>query len=207
MSFDDTLHNRFEQYQLAIKSALETVDEREFRFSYDLLQRAQRIFVCGNGGSAAIAEHLSCDHSKGVRTDTNLTPQVISLSSNMAVITAIANDFGYDLVFCNQMKYHNFCDKDLLVMISSSGKSENVIRAAQYARIKKGATISMVGFDGGALRSIFNDGFFTDIERHTLLHVQWNNYGVVEDCHQIMMHILAQALRDEHKTQPLTRPL
>lgn len=201
------LFKHFNTYQADIAAALHTVDRSQFEHAYFLLKSAKRIFVCGNGGSAAIAEHLSCDHSKGVRTDTKLTPEVISLSSNMAVITAIANDLGYDLVFCNQMKYHNFNEDDLLILISSSGKSKNIIEAASYAHVKRGATINMVGFDGGELCTMFNYGFFTGLEKHALLHVQWDNYGIIEDCHQIMMHMLAQALRKEYLFQPLTRPL
>ena len=142
------------------------------------------VFACGNGGSAAISNHLHCDHLKGVQTDTALKPKVVSLSATIETITAIANDISYDEVFVYQLR--TLAEPgDTLITISSSGKSENVVRACQWAKDNGVATIVMTGFDGGRSRAI------ADIS----LHVDADNYGVIEDVHQSLMHILAQFIR------------
>ena len=142
------------------------------------------VFACGNGGSGAISNHLHCDHLKGVQTDTALKPKVVSLSATIETITAIANDISYDEVFVYQLR--TLAEPgDALITISSSGQSENVVRACQWAKDNDVATIVMTGFDGGRSRAI------ADIS----LHVDADNYGVIEDVHQSLMHILAQFIR------------
>jgi D-sedoheptulose 7-phosphate isomerase len=142
------------------------------------------VFACGNGGSAAISNHLHCDHLKGVQTDTNLKPKVVSLSATIETITAIANDISYDEIFAYQLRTLAEAG-DLLVTVSSSGDSENVVRACRWAKDNGVATIAMTGFDGG------RSGDIADIN----LHVDADNYGVIEDVHQSLMHILAQYVR------------
>ena len=142
------------------------------------------VFACGNGGSVAISNHLHCDHLKGVQTDTALKPKVVSLSATIETITAIANYISYDEVFVYQLR--TLAEPgDALITISSSGKSENVVRACQWAKDNDVATIVMTGFDGGRSRAI------ADIS----LHVDADNYGIIEDVHQSLMHILAQFIR------------
>lgn len=145
------------------------------------------IFSCGNGGSAAIANHLVCDCMKGVRTSSTLHPRVHSLSTTVETITAIGNDFGYEQIFEFQLESLGQ-PGDVLVAISSSGDSPNIINALTRARELGIASIAMTGFTGGRARSI------ADIS----LHVDAHNYGVVEDVHQSLMHILAQYLRHSH---------
>jgi D-sedoheptulose 7-phosphate isomerase len=157
----------------------------------EILDSAYRVgnwvYACGNGGSASIANHLMCDHAKCVRTDTNLVPRVMSLSANVAMITAIANDISYDDVYVYQLQ-GVAQPGDVLITISSSGDSENVIRAISWARENDVHTISMTGFDGGRSARL------ADVN----LHVTGDNYGVVEDVHQGLMHVLAQYLRQAH---------
>ena len=147
-------------------------------------RRGNMVYACGNGGSAAISNHLVCDHLKGVQTDTSLSPRVISLSSNIEIITAIANDISYDDVFVFQLQ-SMAAPGDVLVTISSSGDSENVVRAAQWARDSGMEVIAMTGFLGGRTAGLATVG----------LHVEGDNYGVIEDVHQSLMHILAQYIR------------
>jgi phosphoheptose isomerase len=142
------------------------------------------LYVCGNGGSAAISNHLYCDHVKCIRADTDLMPKAQSLAANLEMITAIANDISYDEVFAYQLQ--SFAGPgDALMTISSSGDSENVVRAAQWAKDNAIPVISLTGFSGG------RTGALADVH----LHVEGDNYGVVEDAHQALMHILAQYLR------------
>jgi D-sedoheptulose 7-phosphate isomerase len=169
-------------------AALKSVRPSEIDRAVSALKRAvaddKLIFACGNGGSAAIANHLSCDCSKGIAADTGLRPRVVSLSSTVELITAIANDIDYGDVFSHQLR-NAARPSDVLITISSSGDSENIVRALAWARDNGMTTIAMSGFSGGRSARI------ADIN----LHVAAENYGIVEDAHQGLMHILAQYLR------------
>jgi phosphoheptose isomerase len=142
------------------------------------------IFACGNGGSAAISNHLLCDFAKGIQTDTPLRPKIVSLSSHVELITAIGNDISFEDVFVYQLRTAARAG-DLLLTISSSGNSENIVRPLQWARDNAVRTIALTGFDGGRAARL------ADVN----LHVPAHNYGVVEDLHQSAMHILAQFVR------------
>lgn len=171
-----------------INNGLDNISDETLNKAINLIESAiinfRDIYVCGNGGSAAIAEHLSCDHSKGIATNTALFPKVHSLVSNMSLITALANDTSYDEIFAAQLALHAKKD-DTLICISSSGNSPNIIRALNFANALQMKTITLTGFDGGKASLLSNIN----------LHVPINNYGVVEDCHQILMHIIAQHIR------------
>jgi phosphoheptose isomerase len=180
--------NFLDDYCLTLAAALESIDRLQFRVAVetlsDAMDRDATIFVCGNGGSAAIANHMVCDHQKGVSTDTFRTPKIVSLSSNIELVTAIANDIGYEEVFSYALRLHARRG-DVLVTISSSGNSENIVKALWEASTIGMHTIAMSGFDGGRSRAM------ADVS----LHVAVDNYGVIEDSHQTCMHVLAQTLR------------
>lgn len=181
----------FKGYLTQLIDGLVTVDVKVMDQIVDELVQAHssgtNIFVCGNGGSAAISDHLVCDHSKGVNWDTGFLPQIQSLSSNMSLLTAIANDIGYDEVFSYQLKM-KANQGDILIVISSSGNSPNIVKALLHARRAGLKTIALVGFDGGQA---------LNLAEH-VLHVNSNNYGIVEDAHQTLMHIMAQSIRLSH---------
>jgi len=149
------------------------------------------IFSCGNGGSAAIANHLVCDCMKGVRANTSLKPKVNSLSATIELITAIVNDIGSEQMFSYQLA-SMAAEGDVLIAISSSGSSPNIIAALKQARAMNVKTIAMTGFTGGDAARL------ADIS----LHVDAQNYGVVEDTHQSLMHILAQYMRHANLDAP-----
>ena len=146
--------------------------------------RGNLVFSCGNGGSAAVANHLQCDHLKGVRTGTDLHSRVVSLSSNVELLTAIANDVGYHDSFAYQLRAQSQ-PGDVLIVISSSGRSPNILHALQWATDNGLRTIALTGFDGGKARPI----------AEISVHVDSSNYGVVEDLHQSIMHAMAQYVR------------
>jgi phosphoheptose isomerase len=155
----------------------------------DAYQIGATVFACGNGGSAAIANHLQCDHLKGVRTATDLVPRVVSLSTSIELITAIANDVDYAEIFTYQLQSQS-APGDVLVAVSSSGRSSNIVGALQWAREHDLRTIALTGFTGGdALR-------LADVS----IHVSGANYGVIEDLHQAVMHALAQYIRQSRMT-------
>lgn len=144
----------------------------------------KNIFVCGNGGSASISNHFICDHLKGVSTDTKLLPKIISLSSSIELILAIANDIKYDEIFTFQLS-RLAKEGDCLITISSSGNSQNILNAINWANKNKISTVSLNGFDGGMAKKISKIS----------INVPSDNYGIVEDLHQSIMHILAQSIR------------
>ena len=146
--------------------------------------RGARIFSCGNGGSASIANHMQCDHVKGVRTGTDLRPHVLSLSANVELLTAIANDTGYENIFVYQLQSQSE-PGDVVLAVSSSGRSPNIVRALTWAREQGLRTIAVTGFDGGAAKEV----------AEISVHVDCTNYGIVEDLHQAIMHALAQYIR------------
>jgi|AGTN01.2.fsa_nt_gi Phosphoheptose isomerase len=150
----------------------------------DAVKRDAQVWACGNGGSAAIANHLVCDHAKGISADTGLRPRIHSLSATVEMLTALANDVSYAEVFSAQLALFAR-PGDVVVTISSSGDSENVVRAVQWARANGVASIALTGFSGGRTRELADVG----------LHVEADNYGVVEDMHQSLMHVLAQFIR------------
>lgn len=149
--------------------------------------QGRMIFSCGNGGSAAIANHLVCDCMKGVRAGSSLKPKVHSLSATIELLTAIVNDIGVEDMFSYQLESLG-APGDVLIAISSSGSSPNIVKALTWAKANGMTTIAMTGFTGGESARI------ADIS----LHVSIDNYGVVEDIHQSLMHILAQYLRVSH---------
>jgi D-sedoheptulose 7-phosphate isomerase len=187
-------------YASAVAKALNSIRPGEIERAVTAMKRAMQadrlIFTCGNGGSAAIANHLTCDCSKGIATNTTLRPRVVSLSATVELITAIANDMSYPEVFAYQLK--NLARSgDVLITISSSGDSENIVRALDWAGENGMTTIAMSGFSGGRSAQM------ADIS----LHVAADNYGVVEDVHQSLMHILAQYVRMSELPSELVQTL
>jgi len=177
----------FRQYSNAVATIDRDRMNEAAQILTDVYSRAGMVYSCGNGGSAAIANHLVCDHCKLVRTDTKLQSRIYSLSSTIEIITAIGNDLSYDEVFVYQLK--SLAKKgDALITISSSGDSENIVRAALWAKENGVKVISMTGFGGGRSASI------ADVN----IHVEADNYGVIEDTHQSLMHLLAQFIRMNH---------
>jgi D-sedoheptulose 7-phosphate isomerase len=187
-------------YASAMAKALNSVRHGEIDRAVTALKRAiqadRLIFTCGNGGSAAIANHLTCDCSKGIASNTTLRPRLVSLSATVELITAIANDMAYPEVFAYQLK-NAARPGDVLITISSSGDSENIIRALDWAGENGMTTIALSGFSGGRSAQM------ADIS----LHVSAENYGVVEDVHQSLMHILAQYVRMSELPSELVQTL
>ncbi|MDT0213265.1 HAD-IIIA family hydrolase [Rothia sp. ARF10] len=181
------------EYSEQLAKAVGSIDPEGLEAAAELLSRAYRsdraVFVCGNGGSASIANHFQCDHEKGVRLGTGLTTRVTSLSTNVELLSAIANDLTYDVVFEYQLE-SQARPGDVLVVVSSSGRSPNVVRALRWAGTHGMSTIAMTGFTGGPAREL------ADVS----IHVDSQNYGVVEDSHQACMHLLAQFVRQSLMT-------
>lgn len=141
------------------------------------------IWVMGNGGSAATASHFVCDFNKGVFQATGLPFNMVCLSDNTPIATAISNDISYDEVFVFQMrgKVH---EGDLVLAISGSGNSGNVIKAVEYAKEMGARVIGLTGYDGGKLKEL------SDCE----LHVPADNMQFAEDIHMMFDHLMMYVL-------------
>lgn len=154
---------------------------------YRKIINKKKIFICGNGGSGSIADHFLCDFMKGVSSDTYFKPKIISLNSNPSLLSAIANDLGYDKIF--EFQLDNLAKAgDLIVLLSCSGNSKNIIRVIKLAKKKKIKIIGFTGFQGGYLKNNSDINF----------HVNISNYGIVEDIFQITMHCMSQFIRQKY---------
>lgn len=181
----------FVDYKNSVKRGLDSIDyESLTAVVKDLISTIRydcTIFTCGNGASASISEHWACDWTKGSWVN-NKGPRVISLSSNVPLISAIANDISYDDIYSLQLE-RLAEPADTLVVISSSGNSPNVVKALEAAKRIGVYTIALTGFDGGKAKELadFN------------LHVDCQEYEATEDCHSFIMQCLAKYIREELK--------
>lgn len=161
-------HDRFEEICKTLLSAYEM---------------EKQIFVMGNGGSGATASHFVCDINKGCCLEFEKKFKVICLNDNMPTILAYANDLSYDKIFVEPLK--NFLQPgDVVIGISGSGNSRNVLDAVSYAKEKGARTVGLTGFDGGKLAKLADIPFVASI----------NDMQKVEDVHMIVVHMLMQYL-------------
>lgn len=169
----------------------------------EILQRARlegrQVFIMGNGGSASTASHFVCDLAKNTRRDGLPHFRVIGLTDNMAIFSAYANDEGYENVFARQLA--NLVNPgDVVIGISASGSSKNVLNAVEEARKFSATTIGFTGFDGGRLGQMVNLN----------IHVKSNIIEHVEDIHLMLEHMIVKTLKDRDYTeaglpQPITK--
>ena len=153
------------------------------------IKNNQHIFVAGNGGSAAIANHLLCDFNKGIKKSSKnkLKPKIISLSNSIELITAISNDIDYKKIFTFQLD--NYCKKgDSLICFSSSGQSKNIIDVLSFAKKKGIKTVLFQGF--GKINKKINPNFY--------INLNCKNYGITEDIFQSFMHTISQYIRSKY---------
>lgn len=181
---------RIEKYISHLQGVLARLTLTDVRSSIDVLMEAyhadKQIFVIGNGGSASTASHIACDLGKGTSVPGKPRFRVISLTDNVATMTAWSNDVSYEDVFVEQLK--NLVNPgDVVIGISASGNSENVIRAMQHAAHIGCKTIGWSGFGGGRLATICEVNVVVDS------HL----YGPVEDVHMILNHILHAWIQEE----------
>jgi len=181
------------QYFNSIKSTLNNVERPNIELVLNELLKAynnnRNIFIIGNGGSAATASHFVCDLNKGVTYGVVKRFRAISLSDNVPSMMAYANDINYKSIFVEQLK--NFANEgDVVIGISSSGKSDNVIEAFKYANMMNLITISFTGFAGGNLKPISRIN----------LNVPTNDIQIIEDCHSIICHMFMRMLIDKLKS-------
>lgn len=158
------------------------------------IDKGGRVWIAGNGGSAATASHFATDLSRCTNSS-GVPIKGISLCDNSGLITAIGNDFGFDFIFSRQLS--NVSDEgDLLVVLTASGNSKNLLEVMEWAKNNRVKTIALTGFDGGKAKDL------ADIS----IHVPTANgdYGVAEDAHSILCHFLSSQFRSDNSDQFLT---
>ncbi|MCI9577227.1 MAG: SIS domain-containing protein [Oscillibacter sp.] len=177
-------------YFSSVSAVLEKIDRAELNTAMnqlvDAYSRGTNIYCFGNGGSAATASHMLNDFNKGVSAGLNRKFRFQCLNDNLAILTAIANDIGYADVFLEQMR-GKLQPGDMIVAISGSGNSVNVIKGVEYAKSCGCETIGITGYDGGRLREL--------ADYH--MHVPVFDMQIVEDIHMIFNHMMMRIFRQE----------
>ena len=171
-----------------IANAIESVSEMTLSLYLELLfkafNRRAQIFIIGNGGSAATASHFATDLNK-IKNITGLPGRAISLCDNSSLITAYANDISFDSIFREQLE--NLANpNDILIAISASGKSQNIIEAINYSKKNQIYSVGLVGFDAGDMN-------ICDLVIHTKSDL--GDYGPTEDAHSIVCHYITEELK------------
>ena len=182
--------NNINNYINNLKIGIEKLNLLKLKKIEDIIfkkiKEDKKIFVCGNGGSASIANHFLCDFNKGIKLSSKnkLKPKIVSLSSNIESILAIANDISFNKIFSFQLDNY-YTKGDIVILLSCSGSSPNILDALEYCKKRKIFTISLTGFAKKNIQSKANLN----------LNFEINNYGISEDLFQIIMHMLSQSIR------------
>jgi len=176
-------------YKAALLDAINRIDtnrvEQAIEWFREARDSSKHIFVCGNGGSAATASHFTCDIVKGASYNRDTRFRITALAESLATLTAYSNDVSYECVFVEQLK--NFAQSgDLVMCISGSGNSPNVVRAMEYANSIGCKTIALTGRDGGKLGPL----------AQLNIQVAVPHMGRIEDAHMVVCHMIAYHFMD-----------
>jgi D-sedoheptulose 7-phosphate isomerase len=189
-----TVSSYLSEYGRQLLEGISKVDAEALDDVKNLLDTAakegKRIYVAGNGGSASISDHFCCDFLKGAHAEGHPPFRIHSLASTGPVLTAVANDYSYEECFSKQLE--RFGEPgDVVLLVSSSGNSPNIVKAIEVAKSKRMTVVGLCGFEGGKLNKMSDISLFVPV----------NNYGIVEDAHQMIMHALSQfiARSRDHK--------
>lgn len=172
-----------------VKHCLDNLDSKKIELAIGMILEAykndRKVFILGNGGSASTASHMTCDLGKGtlqrIYDNSERRLKVISLTDNVAVMTAYGNDLGFDDIFVQQLRNLVETD-DVVVVISGSGNSKNIIKTLNYAKECGAKTIGLLGFKtGGQAAGLVDCAIIVDS----------NFYGPIEDIHNILSHLVA----------------
>jgi D-sedoheptulose 7-phosphate isomerase len=160
--------------------AIESLSELLYRAYSD----GKQVFILGNGGSASTASHMACDLGKNTIGPNMRRFRILSLNDNIPLLTALSNDLGYENVFAEQLQ-NLIQPGDVLIVLTGSGNSPNVLRAMEYARTQSAEVAALLGFGGGKAMELADLTVLVDSD----------DYGVVEDAHLIINHILVEHFR------------
>jgi len=184
LSIDD-YSKSYIDYLTSVLNSISLSDIEKFiKVLLESRERASSVFFIGNGGSAATASHFANDIAIGSKTDKKPF-RAISLCDNQAVITAIANDDGYEEIFSQQLQVL-LKKQDVVIAISASGNSPNLIRAIETAKKMSAITVGISAFDGGKMKEI------VDVSLH--VPTEKGEYGPAEDAHMVLDHLVSSYL-------------
>ena len=182
------MQEHVDSYLARLSAAVDALPRDRLELLGELLFRAyeneKQVFTLGNGGSASTASHMAADLAKNTIGPNMRRFRILSLNDNTSIMTALANDMGYENVFCEQLM-NLITAGDLLVVISASGNSENVLKAMRYAQGRSAQVVGLLGFDGGRAATIAD----------LAIIVPSDHYGVIEDAHLIINHIFVDYFR------------
>jgi len=185
MDFKDRTRAYFQD----VKAAMDRIPVEAVTRIYECVVRAydedRQVFIIGNGGSAANASHAACDLGKGTHHPGRRRFRVVSLADNTPVATAYANDLSYDQIFAEPIRTLAR-DGDLVIALSGSGNSPNVLEGVKAAREVRARSVALTGYGGGKLK---------DLADETLI-VPSSNMQHIEDCHLILCHLIYHGIRD-----------
>lgn len=182
-NYEEQIKNYIEMEKEVLSNLSPASIDRVMNILEDARLNGKRIFICGNGGSASTASHFECDFNKGVSYDQQIKYDFECLSDNVPMMMAIANDISYDDIFVVPLR-NKLKPGDVVIGISGSGNSENVVKAIVYGNEIGAETIALVGYDGGRLKNI--------AKHH--IHVNINNMQIVEDVHLVLDHMMMSIL-------------
>ena len=196
-SSETVAYQQASDYVNKVVSYMSNIDLYSVTRVFTILQQARdngaTIFVAGNGGSAATASHWANDLGKATKRSGQTFIRVVCLNDNTSWLTALANDEGYDRVFSGQLENFSSPD-DVLVVISASGNSPNLLRSVELAKDRQMTTVAFLGFDGGALKDM--------VDEPVWIPTPVGEYEAVEDCHMSICHTLAGCLSQDRSTGP-----
>lgn len=185
------MNKKINNYFEKLKNTLDNLDRGEIETFIKVLNQAREngnnIFIMGNGGSAATASHFVCDFNKGAsyKHDDKKRLKFICLNDNTAINMAYANDVSYDDIFVEPMK--NFFNKgDVVIGISGSGNSKNVVKAVEYANQNGGISVGLTGYSGGKLKQICKYSVNANID----------DMQISEDIHMILCHLIMRTINE-----------
>ena len=191
-SSETIAYEQASDYVSKVVSYMSQIDLSAVTRVFAILKQARdngaTVFVAGNGGSAATASHWANDLGKATKRSGQAFIRVICLNDNIAWLTALANDEGYERVFSGQLENFGSPD-DVLVVISASGNSLNLLRAVELAKERMMTTVAFLGFDGGALKDMVHEKVW--------IPTGTGEYEAVEDCHMSLCHTLAACLSQD----------
>jgi D-sedoheptulose 7-phosphate isomerase len=176
--FDPDILKYFERLKATIDRISRAEVNHFLGLLLDALEENRTVFTMGNGGSAATASHYAADFNKGLSYGKARRFRFMCLSDNVPTLTAYANDFAYEEVFVEQLR--NFLQPaDLVIAISGSGNSRNILKAIEYANGRGAVTVGLTGYDGGELKRIAHHG----------VHIPIDDMQVTEDLHMVLDHL------------------
>jgi D-sedoheptulose 7-phosphate isomerase len=196
MSAGNSIADFAARYRSLLTSALDRIDAVKVAQAVGWFQQAldenRHIFVCGNGGSASTASHFACDIVKGASYRQEKRFRIMALADSLPTMTAYSNDVGYECVFVEQLR--NFAEPgDLVMALSGSGNSANVVHAIEYANSIGCRTIALSGRDGGRLGPL----------AQLNIHVEEPHMGRIEDAHMVVCHMICYYFMERESSSPV----